>query len=248
MPAGYAALPNPRSRPDEDELEAAFEASDDEDDRNGRNSESRPLNPGHRGDEHEDDDHQNEDAPPLATINPSAARPVHSRRQSTAAPGTYDFEAVDYDMPPPGSPPPNSWGNSNGIIPTSPILPPRQAGQGTNWIRRVLPARVADRLVRPQRRPRTVGGGGVDGVFANVTAKPTAPRQIQEGDNVPVIGDLGSDVLIFPLPNFIKVMMPTLCLRMHRKTRRPRMLLRRQMPSLRIGKQRYMRLLHFRQE
>ncbi|EJD01420.1 uncharacterized protein FOMMEDRAFT_111219 [Fomitiporia mediterranea MF3/22] len=170
MPAGYAALPNRRLHPDEDELEAAFEASDDEDDRDVHNAESRPLNP---------------DSHPFATTN--TVQPVHTRMQSTSAPGTYNFEAVDYDCPPPGSPPSNAWGNSNGVIPTSPVLRPRAPGQGSSWVRRILPASVADRLVGGERRPRRLAGGGVDGVFANVTAKPTAPRQIQEGEDIYVV-------------------------------------------------------------
>ena len=50
-------------------------------------------------------------------------------------------------------------------------------------MRRVLPQRVAERLAGTdeQNSRRIVGDGtGNDGVFANVTAKPAAPRQIQE--------------------------------------------------------------------
>lgn len=177
MPAGYAALPNPRSHPDEDELEAAFEASDDEDDRDDRHAESRPLNPARTSGDDDDDDHNNAGAHPLATSN--AVLSIQTNPQTTSAPGTYNFEAVDYDCPPPGSPPPNPWGNSNGVIPTSPVTRPNRR-PGQSWVRRILPARVADRL-SGSRQP-VVAGRGVDGVFSNVTAKPSLPRQITEGE------------------------------------------------------------------
>lgn len=119
MPARYAPLPNPRSQADnpEDEMEAAFEISDDEDDSNPRDAESRPLNPTNTSTiGHDDDD---DDQPQTASV--ATSHPTHARRQSTVPPGTYDFESADYDFPPPGSPPRrdralpfNDWGNSNG--------------------------------------------------------------------------------------------------------------------------------------
>lgn len=94
----------------------------------------------------------------------------------------YDFE-WDYDYPPPGSPPslafPNDYGNSNGFLPTSPI------------VRSDLPqSSMFDRMsgaILPQSSYQRVPGGGVhprgrtddDGIFANVTAKPTPPIPIR---------------------------------------------------------------------
>lgn len=98
---------NPRSRSEdvEDEMEAVFDASDNEDD---VNAESQPLNPlntssaGHDGDDGAHDINTNNYGPRPLGDPPVQLRPVHSRRQSTAAPCTYDFEADDYDFPPSG--------------------------------------------------------------------------------------------------------------------------------------------------
>lgn len=170
----YAPLPNPRSGLDsQHEMEAAFEDSDDEDDNLHDISESQPLNPN-----------------PVSPHN-------HQRQFSQPrVPGTYDFENVDYDYPPPGSPPapssialPNSYGNSNGLVPSfdadSAPPPPRRS-----WLQRglysVLPAQYAERLGGGPRRPQGIVGGGTnnDGVFANVTAKPTRPIRVQDGISV----------------------------------------------------------------
>jgi hypothetical protein len=175
MPVRYTALPNPRSDRNaqhdmEAEMEAAFDYSEDEDDGHDA-SESLPLNPGH----------------PTPTT-PSAPPPHQTSR-------TYDFENVDYDYPPPGSPPrpsqialPNDHGNSNGFIPSSFASTP---GPQHNWFRRtataVLPSLYAQRLGLTQQHPVGAVGGGTlnDGVFANVTAKPTRPITIQDGEATP---------------------------------------------------------------
>jgi hypothetical protein len=174
----YTSLPNPASHAEEDELEAAFEASDDEDD---ASHESSPLNPRRRSSSEYG----------VSTVDPVPAtlsgRPPHSRNAST--PAAYDFESDRYDYPPPGSPPrrdraiSNDWGNSNGVIPDGPIVGPRPSNSrpGLSWVKRVLPARIADRIAAPGGSRRVVGGGGNDGVFANVSAKPTLPRQIRDG-------------------------------------------------------------------
>ncbi|KAG5648939.1 hypothetical protein DXG03_000288 [Asterophora parasitica] len=157
------------------DMEAAFDYSEDDDDDNNA-SESHPLNPYPTSPTHTT-------APP--------ANPHH-------VPGTYDFENVDYDYPPPGSPPrpsaialPNNFGNSNGLIPSvepSSVPTPRQ-----NWFTRsaaaVLPADVAQRLGLAHQRPVGAIGGGTnnDGVFANVTAKPTRPVTRQEGDETLIV-------------------------------------------------------------
>lgn len=160
----YAPLPNnPNAAEDvPDELEAAFDESDDED----NVTESHPLNP---------------------TSN------SHSRHTSTVAapnPGTYDFEA-DYDYPPPGSPPsgpialPNNIGNSNGI--TTFTVDSSAQGRRGGWFGRtaasVLPTHYAQRLGFSSQVPSGAVGGGsnMDGVFANVTAKPSRPIRVQDG-------------------------------------------------------------------
>ncbi|KAL0577080.1 hypothetical protein V5O48_004923 [Marasmius crinis-equi] len=172
----YAPLPNPRSDLDaEHELEAAFDNSDDEDD-DLHASETRPLT--------------------------SSAPPSHNRNQSQSpprTPGTYDFENVDYDYPPPGSPPPpsstalpNNHGNSNGLVPDFDIDPAVYAPR-RSWYQRtltaVLPSRYAERLGYTQHRPTgAIGGGsGNDGVFANVTAKPSRPVTVREGDETYIV-------------------------------------------------------------
>lgn len=171
MSAKYAALPNARPSEDiDDEMEAAFDDSDDDDDHN----ESRPLNPS----------------------NGSFSFPRQSNEygSSVLIPGAYDFENVDYDYPPPGSPPRrdralpgNDLGNTNGVIPTVPVR--IAAGPQIGWLGRtagsILPTHYAQRIGL-QRMPVTgaVGGGTRnDGVFANVTAKPTPPRQIADGQS-----------------------------------------------------------------
>ncbi len=184
MPHGYEPLPNPRTntrtqRDQEEEMAAAFDYSENEDDEQDF-SETHPLNvnaqssPNHTRDS---------SVPPIP-------QPPPPHPPSPRNPGTYDFENVDYDHPPPGSPPlptttalPNEYGNSNGLIPSfdSAQYPRR------NWFQRtaaaVLPPNVAERIGLGTQRPSGPVGSGTlnDGVFANVTAKPTAPTRIQDG-------------------------------------------------------------------
>jgi hypothetical protein len=191
MPGRYAPLPNPRADPDaQNEMEAAFDDSDDE-------GEQTPL--------HRPNAARSDDEPlrmPSITAHPGDA--AHGR--SAPPPGTYDFENVDYDYPPPGSPPapsalalPNSFGNSNGVVPSSSdVTVDTYRGPRRGWFGRtaaaVLPAHYVTRLGLDRERlstndgsgsGRVVGGGmGNDGVFANVTAKPTAPMRIQDGEPI----------------------------------------------------------------
>ncbi|KAF7352676.1 hypothetical protein MVEN_01233400 [Mycena venus] len=161
---GYSALPNPRTdREANDEMDAAFDDSDDE----GDDSESRPLNPA-----------------------PTSPRATHSSRPSTThIPGTYDFENVDYDYPPPGSPPardralPNEFGNSNGLIPSFDVdsAPGPRRGWFSRTAAAVLPSHYVQRFGLGSRNQ--VIGNNNDGVFANVTAKPTPPVRVQDGDS-----------------------------------------------------------------
>jgi hypothetical protein len=168
MSTRYAPLPS-NPVPDlnaQRELDDAFDESDDEHD------ESSPLNPAHSA----------------SNINTSTSAPntahfptnIQSRQQQ---PGTYDFECVDYDYPPPGSPPPpsstalpNQFGNTNGLVPSFDDTTARPSSS-RNWLRNVF-------RMQPRRPSGAIGGGGNnDGVFANVTAKPSAPVRVQDGDD-----------------------------------------------------------------
>ncbi|TDL29427.1 hypothetical protein BD410DRAFT_709717 [Rickenella mellea] len=167
MPGQYAPLPNPRNDPvnADDEMDAAFDDSDDE-----SIGEDHPLRPTNTSSPHRhlDDTH-------IAIGHPEVI------------PGTYDFENVDYDYPPPGSPPrrdralpDNDLGNSNGVIPTSPvgISLPR-----IGWFRRAAGAILPTHYSRLPTTGAVGGGTRNDGVFANVTAKPTLPRQLFSEDD-----------------------------------------------------------------
>ncbi|KAJ7844364.1 hypothetical protein B0H14DRAFT_3455592 [Mycena olivaceomarginata] len=109
-------------------------------------------------------DEEDEQAP----LNAHVEQPPHH------VPGAYDFER-EYDCPPPGSPPlasafarPNDIGNSNGMLPTEPVIPPVPRSS----------------FFRPIPLASGVHGGGIenDGVFANVMAKPQRARTIRTED------------------------------------------------------------------
>jgi len=170
----YTPLPNPgedhqaTQHQREVEMQAAFDYSDDEDEHHNA-SESRPLNP-------------------------TPTSPVPVPQPTAHVPGTYNFEAVDYDYPPPGSPPPpsavalpNEYGNSNGLIPA--FNSSQSLGPHRMWFQRaaaaLLPSSVLTRFGLAPRLPSGPIGGGTnnDGVFANVTAKPTPPIRVQDGDD-----------------------------------------------------------------
>ncbi|KDQ20758.1 hypothetical protein BOTBODRAFT_100830 [Botryobasidium botryosum FD-172 SS1] len=147
-------------------MEAAFDDSDDE------------------GDVH---DHSQKQYQPLLTERPDSpitpthplASPSHyhhhsfSSPQTPATPGIYDFE-YDYP-PPPGSPPRpsalalpgNTIGNSNGIIPDTPVV--HRDFARPSFFRRALGA------ILPSQNTVAARGSGVenDGVFANIAAKPS---------------------------------------------------------------------------
>lgn len=147
-------------------MEDAFEASDEEHDA----GESRPMIS------------QRSPSPPAHFPTNNISEPP----SQSGAP-LYDFE-YDYP-PPPGSPPRpsalalpgNVFGNDNGYIPVfSGVRPaPRQGNWFTRSVRRWLPGRS------PPAPGRPVGGGTqMDGVFANVVAKPSTtehPRALEEG-------------------------------------------------------------------
>ncbi|KDQ64649.1 hypothetical protein JAAARDRAFT_167142 [Jaapia argillacea MUCL 33604] len=175
MSARYAPLPNPRTDPDaHNEMEAAFDDSDDEDDQNI--TESHPLNP---------------NGPLVSSNSHHRTRPI----ATPPTPGTYDFENIDYaNYPPPGSPPgpsavalPNDMGNSNGVVPSFAavdVASSRRDGWFGRTAAAILPTHYVQRLgIAPHVPSGPVGGGtNNDGVFANVTAKPAPPVQVQEGD------------------------------------------------------------------
>ncbi|KAI0693577.1 hypothetical protein BC835DRAFT_1275755 [Cytidiella melzeri] len=199
--ARYAPLPNPRNDPDaQDEMEAAFLDSDEEEDETqlprARNGYQRLSAVEHA------------DSPLHATVTNTTSADARIRSSAAPANGTYDFENVDYDAdwmsrPPPGSPPPatdilrnfrESQGNTNGLVPdfsdAARLYARRFGGQQQRagvWLRSIVPPGVATRLgMRREGGSAPVVGGGLsnDGVFANVTAKPSRAIQIQDGENI----------------------------------------------------------------
>jgi len=107
----------------------------------------------------------------------------------------YDFEReFDYVRPPPGSPPrpsavalPNDFGNSNGLLPSSPVDAPPTTHRPSFFRRAVgaiLPTHYTRLPTTGGLTPARIVGGGTqnDGVFANVTAKPTRPVQARTDD------------------------------------------------------------------
>ncbi|KAF8914034.1 hypothetical protein CPB84DRAFT_1811466 [Gymnopilus junonius] len=166
----YAPLPNPSQNHQatqhdrEIEMHAAFDYSDDDDEEEPDTSETHPLRPA-----------------------------LSSSTPPSRVPGTYDFERVDYDYPPPGSPPPlsatalpNDYGNSNGFVP--PFSRATSPEPHRFWFQRavatILPTAILRRIGLGPKLPSGPVGGGTnnDGVFANVTAKPSAPVRVQDGD------------------------------------------------------------------
>jgi len=131
--------------------------------------------------------------------NPPAGNPSHGNRpQPIQIPGAYDFERdYDYTMPPPGSPPrpsatalPNDYGNTNGLVPTSPVTTPLRSGQRSGGfsvffrkaVGSILPTHYQT-LPTESSSSRVVGGGiQNDGVFANVTAKPVSSARTTAED------------------------------------------------------------------
>ncbi|OSD06431.1 hypothetical protein PYCCODRAFT_1431436 [Trametes coccinea BRFM310] len=188
MPASYAPLAGPRYAPEaaQRELEDAFSDSEDE---GQDSSESTPLT---RSLPPRSDSHTH---PPLDAdaAFPSPAPTSAATTPQTAASGAYDFERdydYDYARPPPGSPPgpsaralPNDIGNTNGLLPTEPIQPPRPR---VPFWRKAVGALLPQHYVSvPSEAPgtRVVGGGTEnDGVFANVSAKPSKPIRITDLD------------------------------------------------------------------
>ncbi|KAI0719500.1 hypothetical protein C8T65DRAFT_635508 [Cerioporus squamosus] len=169
MSARYAPLPNPHTDPDAiDEMEAAFDDSDDEDDRRTQVTSRNGYQ---------------------SLPNAEPTSPSHER--TAAVPGAYDFENTDFDYvrPPPGALP-NEFGNSNGLVPSFSNVNTDASPRANGWFRRtaasILPSHYVQRFGLGPSLPEGPVGGGTsnDGVFANVTAKPSRQVRIQEGDDI----------------------------------------------------------------
>lgn len=177
MPSPYARLRRTSHDDSDRELNDAFGDDDD--------NEATPLNPNNN-------DHQTSAGTGTSGTGADVACPTTH--------GAYDFER-DYDHPPPGSPPalsslamPNSHGNSNGLMPISPIQQqaPSSRGGPLRFFKRTVGAILPSHYVRvptadgdsSSNGGRVVGGGtNNDGVFSNVAAKPsTAMRSLVTDD------------------------------------------------------------------
>lgn len=168
--ARYAPLPNPRTPADaEREMHEAFELDDEDDD--DTHSESAPLNKAYKKNEA-----THGERPQLAVA-------------TDGGPATYDFEReYDYDYPPPGSPPdassarPNDIGNSNGVLPSTPVRPnPARPTFFRRVVGALLPQHYQQIPTEPASQHGVGGGLDNDGVFANVTAKPGRAVQAEDG-------------------------------------------------------------------
>ncbi|KAI0635791.1 hypothetical protein C8Q77DRAFT_1071740 [Trametes polyzona] len=194
MPASYAPLAGTRYAPEaaQRELDDAFSDSDSEDEGQD-SSESTPLT---RSLPARTASHAH---PPL-DADDAFPSPAPTPQTAASTPGGYDFERdydYDYARPPPGEPPapsaralPNDIGNTNGLLPTAPVEPPRPR---VPFWRKAVGALLPQHYVRvPTGAPgesgagghhRVVGGGTEnDGVFANVSAKPSKPIRVTDLD------------------------------------------------------------------
>lgn len=159
MSRQYIPLPNPLHGDPDHELEEAFAGSDDEDENDNRNVNRPLLSSSTRSQQ----------------VVEATRTPITSSHQPTVD-GRYNF---DYDFPPAGNPPThfaaeNHWGNTNGQVPTFPSdITPNSSQQG--WLSRGW--KLVKALRRPSPSGRLVGGGMEnDGVFGNVSARPTLSR------------------------------------------------------------------------
>ncbi|KAJ3757657.1 hypothetical protein F5878DRAFT_705977 [Lentinula raphanica] len=158
MPARYTAIPS-QEEANSRELADAFGPDNEED-------EITPLQNHHTPHYHGEIDIEASAGPPPPT--------------PSAPPGAYDFER-DYDVPPPGSPPPHPFSRNIGFLPTSPIRRTFDRRPTPSFLRRmmgaVLPTHYSQIPTEDSSEsmgPRRYVGGGSDndGVFANVMAKP----------------------------------------------------------------------------
>lgn len=165
MRTRYASVPS-HDEDAEHELEQAFAISDDEDDDRAHHQNTPLLQHASQGNRQRDEEQE-------------TSRTPHTAQSRPVIDGRYNFE---YDFPPPGSPPealagPNHWGNTNGILVTQPVSPPDVQ---PTWLTRTW-RRVTGRgeTVVPSR---PIGGGTInDGVFANLSSRPTGSRSTAGG-------------------------------------------------------------------
>ncbi|KIL64504.1 hypothetical protein M378DRAFT_106192 [Amanita muscaria Koide BX008] len=186
MSARYAPIPNPSDNADPDrELNDAFGSED------GNDNENQPTS-----------------AVPLV----HSSSPSQSNNREDNDLPTYDFER-DYDHPPPGSPPspsrfalPNEIGNSNGRLPTSPVVRVNQRPSNRpSFFRRTVGALLPQyytQVPTSDDAPLRPIGGGIDndGVFANVTAKPQRGRMVRTEDGQSIL--VPETTQTEPLPSY----------------------------------------------
>ncbi|WWC89671.1 uncharacterized protein L201_004596 [Kwoniella dendrophila CBS 6074] len=141
--------------PDPDEMDAAFDGPDGEDETENHGLLGRDRN-------HNQDHH------------------VSSGRENRM-PGDYDFER-DYTLPPSSPPPFQPYsshnpapGNSNGILPSTPAYHSRPPSQ-RHFLGGILPSSFL-----PSRQPNSspasrIMGAGSSGVFGNLAARPDNPQ------------------------------------------------------------------------
>lgn len=198
-------------------MEAAFHDSDDEDELyedadEGRNTVMTRRNGGNAY-----QSLANDDPFPISSTSPLTSPTRSGGTAGTGTYDFENIADYDYTRPPPGSPPlpssralPNEHGNSNGLVPSpltdSQLTRLTRAGERglRGWFKRsarnILPLHYVERFGLDRElvgtnedgiaggNGRVVGGGnGNDGVFANVTAKPTRARRIQDGDETHLV-------------------------------------------------------------
>ncbi|WWC69098.1 uncharacterized protein I206_103034 [Kwoniella pini CBS 10737] len=112
---------------------------------------------------------------------------IHQVNRDQRIPGDYDFER-DYTLPPSSPPPFQPYssrnpapGNSNGIVPTTPVYHPPQRSQ-RHFLGGILPSSFL-----PARSPAASAasrfiGAGSSGVFGNLAARPDNPQNIANAD------------------------------------------------------------------
>lgn len=152
----------------------------------------------------EDNDHDN--TPLLARHAEVEGRtPITSRTPNTrptTSSGLYNFE---YDYPPPAGSPPadlavaNTWGNTNGIIVTNPVNY-NQNHRG-NWISRTWTRVTGGRQGVDPDLGRIGGGTNNDGVFSNLSSRPTS--RVNRPTSVPLDGPAADDS-IFHAPELAR--------------------------------------------
>jgi len=159
------------------------------------------------GDDEDHDDENHDHTPLLARHDAAEGRTPHASRtpitnRPTTSGGLYNFE---YDFPPPGSPPAelaiaNTWGNTNGVIVSNPIN--YDHNSRGNWVTRAWRTLTGSgRQVVVPETGRVGGGTNNDGVFSNLSSRPTA--RITRPSAVAVDGNAADDT-IFHAPELAR--------------------------------------------